>query len=119
MGGGGKASAAQAELLLTGGEGPARAQAAQAELITLLLSALLALSPLALGLLGSQLVSAYVIPSRSMDTTLMVGDVVLAEVSPGPDPNPNPNPNLNLNPNPNPKPPRDLSISGIEIRCPD
>ena len=47
--------------------------------ISLLLTVLLALSPLLVGFVGSQFVSAYAIPSRSMDETLKVGDVVLAE----------------------------------------
>jgi signal peptidase I len=43
----------------------------------------LGLSPLWVGFIVSQFVSAYAIPSRSMDSTLMVGDVVLADkVSP-------------------------------------
>ncbi|EOD31362.1 hypothetical protein EMIHUDRAFT_77884 [Emiliania huxleyi CCMP1516] len=45
----------------------------------LLASVVLGLSPLWLGFIGSQFVSAFAIPSRSMDETLKVGDVVLAE----------------------------------------
>ena len=40
---------------------------------------ILALSPLWCGFIASQFASAYAIPSRSMEATLRVGDVVLAE----------------------------------------
>ena len=40
---------------------------------------ILALSPSLCGFIASQFVSAYAIPSRSMEATLRVGDVVLAE----------------------------------------
>jgi signal peptidase I len=44
---------------------------------------IIGLSPLWVGFFASQFVSAYAIPSHSMDGTLKVGDVVLAEkVSP-------------------------------------
>ena len=46
---------------------------------SLFLTIMLALSPLLVAFVGSQFVSAYAIPSRSMDETLKVGDVVLAE----------------------------------------
>ena len=42
------------------------------------ISIVLAFSPLWLGFIASLLVSAYAIPSQSMDATLRVGDVVLA-----------------------------------------
>ena len=45
----------------------------------ILLTLFLALSPLWVGFIASQFISAYAIPSRSMDETLKVGDVVLAE----------------------------------------
>ena len=45
----------------------------------LLVALVVAFSPLWVGFFASQLVSAYAIPSRSMDETLKVGDVVLAE----------------------------------------
>jgi len=50
-----------------------------AQMAPLLASVVLGLSPLWLGFIGSQFVSAFAIPSRSMDETLKVGDVVLAE----------------------------------------
>lgn len=49
------------------------------ELVELAVTLILALSPLWVGFFASQLISAYAIPSRSMDETLKVGDVVLAE----------------------------------------
>ena len=49
------------------------------ELVELAVTLILALSPLWLGFFASQLISAYAIPSRSMDETLKVGDVVIAE----------------------------------------
>ena len=49
------------------------------ELVELAVTLILALSPLWLGFFASQLISAYAIPSRSMDETLKVGDVVVAE----------------------------------------
>ena len=49
------------------------------ELRGLLLALLLGLSPVFTSLAVSQAISAYAIPSRSMDSTLKVGDVVLAE----------------------------------------
>ena len=49
------------------------------ECIGLLLTLSLSLAPVVGSYLASQLVSAYAIPSRSMDETLKVGDVVLAE----------------------------------------
>jgi signal peptidase I len=45
----------------------------------LLLFLLIGASPLWIGFLASQFVSAYSIPSRSMESTLRVGDVVIAE----------------------------------------
>ena len=45
----------------------------------LLLTLLLALSPAVGAWTTSQAISAYAIPSRSMDETLKVGDIVLAE----------------------------------------
>ena len=53
--------------------------AARSNLPRLLLFLLIGASPLWAGYLLSQLGSAYVIPSRSMEGTLRVGDVVLAE----------------------------------------
>lgn len=49
------------------------------EAMGLLLTMVLALSPAWGTLIASQAISAYAIPSRSMDQTLKVGDVVLAE----------------------------------------
>ena len=49
------------------------------ELVELAVTLILALSPLWIGFFASQLISAYAIPSRSMDETLKVGDVVVAE----------------------------------------
>ena len=49
------------------------------ELVELAVTLILALSPLWVGFFASQLISAYAIPSRSMDETLKVGDVVIAE----------------------------------------
>jgi len=45
----------------------------------LLLFLLIGASPLWVGFIASQFVSAFAIPSRSMEATLQVGDVVLAE----------------------------------------
>ena len=45
----------------------------------LLLFLLIGASPLLVGFIASQFVSAFAIPSRSMEATLQVGDVVLAE----------------------------------------
>ena len=49
------------------------------ELRSLLFALLLGLSPVCTSLAVSQAISAYAIPSRSMDSTLKVGDIVLAE----------------------------------------
>merc|ERR1719375_2840562 len=57
--------------------GPAAERAR--EIVEIATALILAFSPLWVGFIASQFVSAYAIPSRSMAETLKVGDVVLAE----------------------------------------
>ena len=59
--------------------GPSRPSLWTRALSEIAVSVLLGLAPLYIGFAVSQFVSAYAIPSRSMDETLKVGDVVLAE----------------------------------------